>query len=258
MTPRVDATQVTASISTDGASGSSQDGRRTQMLRAALDVLVERGFPDTRIADVAERAEVSPALVIYYFKTKDRLLTEAVRYAEDLWYAEGEKRLARLATAASRLEEIVAMTCLSEEHLSEDSWAIWLDLWATAVRHPEVRSVREEFDENWRELIRRIVREGQAGGEFAEVPVEDFAVTFSALLDGFAIQIALRDPVVTPERAFRISMAMAAALLGFEPSRTARRSTQPTAGARASSKAGTSVASTRSASAGRATLTGDP
>src|SRR5271165_3809552 len=51
----------------------AQDSRRTQMLRAALDVLVERGFPDTRIADVAERSEVSPALVIYYFKTKDRL-----------------------------------------------------------------------------------------------------------------------------------------------------------------------------------------
>ena len=49
------------------------------MLRAALDVIAERGFPDTRIADVAERVGVSPALVIYYFKTKDHLLTEAMR-----------------------------------------------------------------------------------------------------------------------------------------------------------------------------------
>jgi AcrR family transcriptional regulator len=152
------------------------------MLRAALDVLVERGFPDTRIADVAERAEVSPALVIYYFKTKDRLLTEAMRYAEDLWYADGARRLSALPTAARRLEEIVAMTCLPQENdAAEESWAIWLDLWATAVRHPEVRRVREEFDEHWRETIRRIVRDGQAAGEFSEVDVEDFAVAFSAL-----------------------------------------------------------------------------
>jgi AcrR family transcriptional regulator len=41
--------------------------RRTQMLVAALDVIVERGFAETRISDVAERAGVSPALVIYYF-----------------------------------------------------------------------------------------------------------------------------------------------------------------------------------------------
>jgi len=185
------------------------------MLRAALDVLEERGFPDTRISDVAERAEVSPALVIYYFKTKDRLLTEAMRYAEDLWYADGGRRLDALPTAAKRLEEIVSMTCLPQEPQADESWAIWLDLWATAVRHPEVRRVREEFDEHWRETIRRIVREGQANGEFTEVDIEDFAVGFSALLDGFAIQIALEDPVVDARRAFELSMRVAAQQLGF-------------------------------------------
>ena len=42
-----------------------------------------RGYADTRIADVAEHAGTSPALVIYYFKTRDQLLTEALRYSED-------------------------------------------------------------------------------------------------------------------------------------------------------------------------------
>ena len=32
------------------------DQRREQMLRAALEVIDERGYPETRIADVAERA----------------------------------------------------------------------------------------------------------------------------------------------------------------------------------------------------------
>src|SRR5215471_9906748 len=45
------------------------DQRREQMLRAALEVIQERGYADSRIADVAERAGTSPALVIYYFKT---------------------------------------------------------------------------------------------------------------------------------------------------------------------------------------------
>ncbi len=192
------------------------DTRRTQILRAALEVLIERGFPDTRIADVAERSDVSPALVIYYFKTKDRLLTEAIRYSEDIWYAEGARRLAALPTAAKRLEEIVAMTCLPQaDDEFEETWGIWLDLWATAIRHPEVRLVREEFDEHWRETLREIVREGQATGEFGGVDVEDFAVGFSALLDGFAIQIALNDPVVDGERAFDLGMRVAAQMLGF-------------------------------------------
>ncbi len=215
MTPRAVAPEVGDRARESTESSGSQDDRRTQMLRAALDVLVERGFPDTRISDVAERAEVSPALVIYYFKTKDRLLTEAMRYAEDLWYADGARRLAALPSAAKRLEEIVAMTCLTQEHHVEESWSIWLDLWATAVRHPEVRSVREEFDEHWRETIRRIVREGQSAGEFSEVNVEDFAIALTALLDGFAIQIALEDPVVNERRAFELAMRLAAGQLGF-------------------------------------------
>ena len=37
------------------------DQRREQMLQAALEVIVERGYADTRIADVAERAGASPA-----------------------------------------------------------------------------------------------------------------------------------------------------------------------------------------------------
>jgi AcrR family transcriptional regulator len=65
------------------------DQRREQMLQATLKVIVERGYADTRIADVAERAGASPALVIYYFKTKDQLLTEAIRYSEDSWYEAG-------------------------------------------------------------------------------------------------------------------------------------------------------------------------
>jgi len=200
---------------TEGEVADSQDSRRSQMLRAALDVLVERGFPDTRIADVAERAQVSPALVIYYFKTKDRLLTKAMRYAEDLWYADGARRLAALPTAAARLQEIVAMSCIPEEEQVHESWAIWLDLWATALRHPEVRRVREEFDEHWRDTISTIVREGQETGEFADVDANDFAVGFSATLDGFAVQIALDDPVVDAHRAFDLCMRLAARELGF-------------------------------------------
>ena len=90
------------------------DQRREQMLRAALQVISERGYPETRIADVAERIGISPALVIYYFKTKDQLLTEAIRYSEDSWYASGQRRMAVLPTAVARIEEIVAMSCLPE------------------------------------------------------------------------------------------------------------------------------------------------
>jgi AcrR family transcriptional regulator len=192
------------------------DQRRAQMLRAAIAIIEERGFPDTRIADVAKRAGTSPALVIYYFKTKDQLLTEALRFAEDTWYAEGTARMAAIGSAAGRLEELVAMTCLPESDIQPaSSWLLWLDLWAQSVRLPEVASVRQKFDERWRETITALVVAGQEAGEFGPVDPDDFAVSLSALLDGLAIQIALGDPSVTPARAFELSMRFVAGQLGF-------------------------------------------
>ena len=202
-------------MSEHGGAGTA-DQRREQMLRAALEVIAERGYAETRIADVAERAGTSPALVIYYFKTKDQLLTEAIRFSEDSWYAAGTRRMAAIGTAAGRLAEIVAMTCLPEADAEPGtSWLLWLDLWSQAVRHPEVAGVRQKFDERWRDTICSLVVEGQEAGEFGPVDPVDFAVLLSALLDGLAVQIALGDPVVTPARAFELSMRFAAGQLGF-------------------------------------------
>jgi AcrR family transcriptional regulator len=193
------------------------DQRREQMLRAAIEVIEERGFPDTRIADVAARAGTSPALVIYYFKTKDQLLTEALRYAEDTWYEAGTRRMAAISSAARRLEDLVAMNFLVEvEDEPTSSWLLWLDLWAQSVRLPEVAAVRQKFDERWRQTIIALVQEGQEAGEFGPVDPADFAVALSALLDGLAIQIALEDPSVDAGRAFNLSMRFVASQLGFE------------------------------------------
>jgi AcrR family transcriptional regulator len=192
------------------------DQRREQMLHAALEVISARGYADTRIADVAERAGVSPALVIYYFKTKDQLLTEAIRYYEDNWYAVGQSRMAGLTTAAQRLEEFVAMNLLSDaDPQPGSSWQLWLDFWAQAARNAEVAGVRQKSDERWRDIIASLVQAGQEAGEFRELDVAGFAVYLSTLLDGLTIQIALNDPVVDSVRAFELSMRFVADQLGF-------------------------------------------
>jgi AcrR family transcriptional regulator len=200
-----------------GNAAGMAEQRREQMLRAALEVITERGYPDTRITDVAERAGTSPALVIYYFKTRDQLLTEALRYSEDAWYAEGTRRMAAIETSAGRLEEFVAMMCLPETDAgAEDSWLLYLDLWAQSPRNPGVAAIRQKIDESWRETIRSLVLTGQEAGEFAAVDAGDFAVMLSTLLYGFVVPIALEDPEVGPERAFELTMQFAADRLGFD------------------------------------------
>src|SRR5262249_31605518 len=108
------------------------------------------------------------------------------------------------------------MCCLPEADTEpETSWVLWLDLWSQAAHHPEVASVRQKSDERWRELIRSLVVAGQEAGEVGPVEPVDFAELLSSLLDGFAVQIALADPVVDASRTFELTMRFLAAQLGF-------------------------------------------
>ena len=128
--------------------GGCPDLRREQMLQAAAAIIGERGFSETRIADVARRSGASPALVIYYFSTKDRLLTEALRFSEDAFYRGVAAQLEELTTARQRLELLVRLTCIPEgDDEIPGTWGLWFDLWAQALRHPEIAKDRIELDQ---------------------------------------------------------------------------------------------------------------
>src|SRR5437762_5315078 len=59
------------------------EARRVQILDAAAQVIGRRGLFETRISDIASVAGTSSALVLYYFGSKDRLLAEALTYADE-------------------------------------------------------------------------------------------------------------------------------------------------------------------------------
>jgi AcrR family transcriptional regulator len=192
------------------------DARRDQMLLAAAHLIAERGFSDTRIADVAERVGASPALVIYYFGTKDSLLTEALRFSERSFYTDVAAQLEQLRTARERLEMLVRTTLVPQgEGEIPGAWGLWFDLWAQAFRHPEVKKDRAELDEQWRALIARVVEAGIAGNEIAQVDVQAFTVMWAALLDGLVVQVALEDPVVDVAMATRVALEVAVKELGL-------------------------------------------
>jgi hypothetical protein len=108
------------------------------------------------------------------------------------------------------------MTCLPGTDPEPRSyWLLWLDLWAFSPRNPGVAAVRQKSDERWRHAIRSIVLTGQEAGEFAPLDADDFTITLAGLLDGLAVQIALEDSEVLPQRAYELAMRFAAGQLQF-------------------------------------------
>lgn len=190
------------------------DVRRDQMLVAAAHLIAERGFSDTRIVDVAERVGASPALVIYYFGTKDSLLTEALRWSERSFYSAVEEMLRETPALTDRIDNLVT-ACLPVAEETPDDWGLWFDLWAQAFRHPEVKKDRVALDQQWRDLLARVVQTGVDNGEIDELDVEAFTVMWSALLDGLVVQVALDDPLVDVPYAQRVARDVALKELGL-------------------------------------------
>lgn len=57
------------------------DTRREQVKRAALECLLEQGFADLSVKDIARRAGVSTGVLYHYFKNKDDILLQALAMA---------------------------------------------------------------------------------------------------------------------------------------------------------------------------------
>jgi AcrR family transcriptional regulator len=185
------------------------DQRRDDMLRAAAELIAERGFSETRIADVARRVNASPALVIYYFGTKDQLLTAALRHSEDAFYEACARHLEKASTARDQLEILVRLTFTQDSSDLPGAWGLWFDLWAQAFRHPGVAQHRVELDRRWRTTIAGVVKKAVDSGEIEPVDADRFAVTWGVLLDGLSIQVALNDEMVAADTAFDIAMRFA-------------------------------------------------
>jgi AcrR family transcriptional regulator len=164
-------------------------------------------------------------LVIYYFGTKDSLLTEALRWSERSFYAATEEMLRSTAKLRDRLENLVEWTLVADktESLTGD-WGLWFDLWAQAFRHPEVKKDRAELDAQWRDLITRVVQDAVDAGEIANLDVASFAILWGSLLDGLVVQVALDDPVVDLPLARKLALDLAYKELGIDAARPRKRS----------------------------------
>lgn len=192
--------------------------RRTEILEAATRVIAERGLGETRIVDIAGRAGTSAALVLYYFESKDRLLTEALTYADDRFYLETFHELAGRQSARERLAIMIdrSFPDPDPESATLSEWRLWLELWSRALRDPLVAQKRQALDRRWRSTIADVVRDGQRAGEFAEADADAFAFRLTCLIDGLAVQAILGDPAASPDAIRRAAMEMAERELELE------------------------------------------
>ncbi len=172
--------------------------RRNEILETTCEVVIERGFAGTRIADVAKRLEVSSSLIHYHFDSKEQLLAEAFDYYANKDVAEMEGEIESAPTALGKLERVI------QNYVPEGSddveWMLWIDGWGEALRNPMMKKISQQLDEQSTELLAKIIRNGVESGEFTCPDPTASAMRLTALVDGLAVQFAAHDGMMNRDQ----------------------------------------------------------
>jgi TetR/AcrR family fatty acid metabolism transcriptional regulator len=137
--------------------------KREAILRAATSVFAEKGFFNSKVADIAKAAGVADGTVYLYFKNKDDVLHSIFDRAMDEFIAEGRRELATLDKPEDKLRRI------AELHLER----LGADRNTAIVFQVELRgSIKfmQEFSaagfSEYLDIIRATIEEGQKRGVF--------------------------------------------------------------------------------------------
>ena len=148
-----------------------KDARPEELIAAALDVFVERGYEAAKLADVARRAGVTKGTIYLYFESKEALFKAVVRETIVPVIAQGEA-LARSFTGSARelLEQLVReyWRLVGETALA----GIPKLMMAEAATFPELtRFYYDEVVTRGHRLMASVIERGIKNGEFRAVDV---------------------------------------------------------------------------------------
>lgn len=168
--------------------------RRNEILETTCQVVIERGFAATRVADVANKLGVSTGLIHYHFESKDQLLAEAFRHAAEADLARLSEQVAKVSGSVAKLDQIFRLYTPEE---AERDWMLWIDGWGEALRSAALREISQALDLRWKRMLEQIIEDGVRAGEFRCADPNAAAWRMAALLDGLSVQATVHEGLIS-------------------------------------------------------------
>jgi AcrR family transcriptional regulator len=165
-----------------------------RLLQAAVDLIAERGFERSTLADIGERAGYSRGLLTGRFGSKENLLWELLEHHFIEWSQERlDPDLDRLP-APEALEHVLHTTRRNVDAAPTHMRALYSILFESLVLVPEIRERVADLHRQHRLVIQRIVERGiDEGTVAASIDPASFAAVWVAGFRGIAFQWLL-DP----------------------------------------------------------------
>lgn len=154
--------------------------RSTDIVAATCRVIARLGMHDFRVEDVAVEASVSPALVYYYFNTRDQLIRRAFEFAD----ARSSVNSSPDGASGAEQVRLALLNEVSGTPEARENWVIWGETAAAAVFDQDLRKSLTTWAESWVGGIADLIRNGQVDGSIDKgIDAEDAAEFLTSVVD---------------------------------------------------------------------------
>ena len=177
--------------------------KRMQIMQAALDLFVERGYYGTKTSQISKRAGISEGLLFHYFPTKENLLEELINIGLD------GMRMPMQINAKSGLDFFYQFTEMLLLYAKEKPFTAKMfvfmgnAVWAEDI--PErLRKLASSVDTV--AYSRSRVEAGQQDGSIREGDVLALSSMYWCAIHGIMEQYALRPEIPLPEPGWVVGM----------------------------------------------------
>jgi len=175
------------------------EARRGEFAEAAWRTIAAGGLDAATVREVARGAGASTGRLVHYFRSKDELMLEALRYAGRVVRKRMDTLLAEHRGVAALRALLLDALPLDDERRAE--WRFWLAYWGRAASEPGLAAEQARRIGVWRSMLARVLSEARARGELAPgVDAGLEADALMALVDGLGQQALFDSGRMTAER----------------------------------------------------------
>ena len=162
---------------------SKQLQRKAQILDAALAVIVQKGYENSRMDDIVVSSKMSKGAIYWYYKSKKEVYLSLVNHWVHNYSAVLNHIVDTDRSASDQLRSLFQYFIVQYEKDPVVFKAL-LEFWSMAGRDPEFNDKLQKVYSEFVNLISTIIQQGMDNGEFKNLDVDITAMSIMVNIEG--------------------------------------------------------------------------
>ena len=159
--------------------------RKEQILDAALHVIVQNGYHQSRMDDIVSTSGLSKGAIYWYYKSKKDVYLDLVNH----WvirYSNSLLELPQEEISSGKQLKNLFETFINQFEKDPIVFKALLEFWSLAGRDTEFNIKLEKVTHNFIQYIESIIKKGVESGEFKHVNPNIAALSIMVVIEGIS------------------------------------------------------------------------